>query len=85
MADYGGTEDQEKEKEVEAIGAEKEAGELALSKPLMQEEDRNTGQIQWRVYSLYISAAGGLFWAFFIVFTLLVEQGGLGILFNHSY
>jgi hypothetical protein len=44
-------------------------------KPLMQEEDRNTGQIKWGVYGTYVMAGGGPFWALVIVLGLLAEQG----------
>lgn len=75
MADFGGTEDKVNDDEDELVAkAEKEKTELVISKPLMQEEDRNTGQIQWKVYNVYMSAAGGLFLALFIIFTLLAEQ-----------
>jgi ATP-binding cassette, subfamily C (CFTR/MRP), member 1 len=79
MADYGGTDDQKKGEE-EAAGAkdEKEAGDVAISKPLMQEEDRNTGQIQWNLYGLYMSAGGGIFWCLMILLALLAEQGAQG-------
>jgi len=74
MADYGGTEEKAKEEEAEAAAVEEKEEAIASSKPLMQEEDRNTGQIQWSVYSLYITAAGGIFWVFFILAGLLAEQ-----------
>jgi ATP-binding cassette subfamily C (CFTR/MRP) protein 1 len=75
MADYGGTDTSEKEKGEEKEKGKKEKTEPAVSsKPLMQEEDRNTGQIQWFLYALYVKAAGGWFWALFILFMLLAEQ-----------
>ena len=86
MADYGGTDDREKGEE-EAAGAkdEKEAGDVAISKPLMQEEDRNTGQIQWNIYALYMSAAGGIFWCLLIIFALLAEQVAQGTHFGIQF
>jgi hypothetical protein len=76
MADYGGTDDQEKgEEEAGAAKDEKEATDAAVSKPLMQDEDRNTGQVQWKLYGLYMSAAGGIFWCMMILLALLAEQG----------
>ncbi|CAG7855039.1 SubName: Full=Probable ATP-binding cassette transporter protein YOR1 {ECO:0000313/EMBL:CCA75566.1} [Serendipita indica DSM 11827] len=40
----------------------------------MQEEDRNTGQIQWYIYGLYITAAGGFILTGLIILMLLAEQ-----------
>jgi hypothetical protein len=75
MADFGGTETGDKEKGEKKEKGKKEKTEQAVSsKPLMQEEDRNTGQIQWFLYALYVKAAGGWFWALFILFMLLAEQ-----------
>jgi hypothetical protein len=75
MADHGGTDDRGKgEDEATAAKDETADADVAISKPLMQEEDRNTGQIQWNVYSLYVDAAGGLFWCFLIILALLAEQ-----------
>ncbi|PVG03951.1 hypothetical protein CPB86DRAFT_748462 [Serendipita vermifera] len=75
MADYGGTETVDSEKSGGKDKEKKEKGESAVSsKPLMQEEDRNTGQIQWFLYALYITAAGGWIWATFIMFMMLAEQ-----------
>jgi ATP-binding cassette, subfamily C (CFTR/MRP), member 1 len=76
MADYGGTDDRKKgEEEVAAVKDEKEGADEGISKPLMQEEDRNTGQIQWSLYAIYMRAAGGIFWCSVILFALLAEQG----------
>jgi len=74
MADYGGTHNDGDKKESDAEN-EKGAEEAeASTKPLMQEEDRNTGQIQWRVYGIYIVAAGGFSLCMFVLFLLLAEQ-----------
>ncbi|KAG8813820.1 hypothetical protein FRC19_002163 [Serendipita sp. 401] len=75
MAEYGGTDTQVAEKKAEDNEPAKKAGEVsAAAKPLMQEEDRNTGQIQWYIYGLYMSAAGGFTLGFIIIFLLLAEQ-----------
>lgn len=74
MAEFGGTED--KQKEDDAEDADKELKEAeASTKPLMQEEDRSTGQIQWHTYGLYITASGGYVLAVTFLFLLLAEQG----------
>ncbi|KAG8805929.1 hypothetical protein FRC17_005264, partial [Serendipita sp. 399] len=75
MAEYGGTDTEEKEKKAEDNQLAKKATEpSAAAKPLMQDEDRNTGQIQWSIYGLYMSAAGGFTLGSLIIFLLLAEQ-----------
>ncbi|CCA75566.1 probable ATP-binding cassette transporter protein YOR1 [Serendipita indica DSM 11827] len=74
IAEYGGTEATE-EKEKEEVEAKEQKAEVAAAgKPLMQEEDRNTGQIQWYIYGLYITAAGGFILTGLIILMLLAEQ-----------
>jgi ATP-binding cassette, subfamily C (CFTR/MRP), member 1 len=74
IADYGGTDDGGDKQNSDAAN-EKEAEEASAStKPLMQDEDRNTGQIQWSIYGLYIVAAGGFTVCLFVLFLLLAEQ-----------
>ena len=83
MADHGGTDDRKNIEEGAAVA--KDSGEdvdQSASKPLMQEEDRNTGQIQWHVYGIYIAAAGGFFWTSVIMFLMLAEQGAQSTCFK---
>ena len=83
IADYGGTDDRGKgEDEATDAKDQKEAGDVAISKPLMQEEDRNTGQIQWHIYGLYMNAAGGILLCLLILFALLAEQAAQGTQLN---
>jgi hypothetical protein len=42
---------------------------------LMQEEERNTGAVEWNVYKKYLRSAGGLIWAPVIGALLLITQG----------
>lgn len=42
--------------------------------PLMQQEERNTGQVETAVYLKYLNAAGGLAWAPVLVFLLAISQ-----------
>lgn len=74
IAEYGGTEENKEQKEGEAAEDDSKDAE-ASTKPLMQEEDRNTGQIQWHIYGLYITAAGGFALCGLVLFLLLAEQG----------
>lgn len=78
MADYGGTQTPKEETEKpeeKKKDTEKAEGIPAAAKPLMQEEDRNTGQMKWGVYGTYVKAGGGVFWGLIIVIGLLAEQG----------
>jgi len=47
---------------------------IAASKPLMQEEDRNTGQMDWGIYRMYLKAAGGFTLAPVILGGLLLTE-----------
>ena len=40
----------------------------------MQEEDRNTGQMDWAIYGMYFKAAGGLTSALAILVGLLLTE-----------
>ena len=44
----------------------------------MQEEDRNTGQMDWGIYRMYLKAAGGLTWAPVILGGLLLTEAANG-------
>ena len=44
----------------------------------MQEEDRNTGQMDWGIYGLYLKAAGGYSWAPIILGGLLLTEAANG-------
>jgi ATP-binding cassette subfamily C (CFTR/MRP) protein 1 len=52
--------------------------DIAASKPLMQEEDRNTGQMDWGIYGMYLKAAGSLAWAPVILGGLLLTEAANG-------
>ena len=74
MAEYGGTEAAQ-QKEKEQVEVKEQKDEVPSSaKPLMQDEDRNTGQIQWPIYGLYVTAAGGFIFIGFILLMMLAEQ-----------
>lgn len=51
---------------------------IAASKPLMQDEDRNTGQMDWGIYRMYLKAAGGFTWAPVILGGLLLTEAANG-------
>jgi len=44
----------------------------------MQEEDRNTGQMDWGIYGMYLKAAGGFTWAPIILGGLLLSEAANG-------
>jgi len=44
----------------------------------MQEEDRNTGQMDWGIYGLYLKSAGSLSWAPVILGGLLLTEAANG-------
>ena len=44
----------------------------------MQEEDRNTGQMDWGIYGMYLKAAGGLTWAPVILGGLFLTEAANG-------
>jgi len=48
---------------------------------LMQEEERNTGAVDWHVYKKYLKNAGGLIWAPIIGALLLITEGNNGEFF----
>lgn len=52
--------------------------DIAAAKPLMQEEDRNTGQMDWGIYGMYLKAAGGFTWAPVILGGLLLTEAANG-------
>lgn len=84
VAEFGGTSTAEevtaapdsKEKEVVKQDATKA---IAASKPLMQQEDRNTGQMAWSIYGMYFKAAGGFTWALVILGGLLLTEAANGM------
>ncbi|GJJ12857.1 hypothetical protein Clacol_007102 [Clathrus columnatus] len=51
-----------------------EASDPKTKVALMQQEERNTGQVEGAIYLKYIKAAGGLSWVPFLVFLLTVTQ-----------
>ena len=53
-------------------------GELAanpIEHALMQEEERNTGAVDWRIYKEYLRNSGGLICALVIGALLLINEG----------
>lgn len=44
----------------------------------MQEEDRNTGQMDWGIYGMYLKAAGSLTWAPIILGGLFLTEAANG-------
>jgi ATP-binding cassette subfamily C (CFTR/MRP) protein 1 len=45
---------------------------------LMQVEERNTGAVDWTVYSKYLRFAGSLWWAPVIILLLVLSEGAQG-------
>lgn len=84
VAEFGGTstvEEETKEKnDSEAKTEVKQEAKkvVSASKPLMQQEDRNTGQMDWGIYGMYLKAAGGFTWAPVILGGLLFAEAANG-------
>lgn len=47
---------------------------------LMQEEERETGAVSWKIYKAYMRYAGGLYWGPWILLLLVLTQGAAGAL-----
>ncbi|KAJ3514014.1 hypothetical protein NMY22_g14878 [Coprinellus aureogranulatus] len=45
---------------------------------LMQEEERETGAVSWKIYKAYMRFAGGLYWGPWILLLLVLTQGAAG-------
>ena len=45
---------------------------------LMQDEERVTGAVTWRIYKRYMQYAGGLYWGPWILLLLVLAQGAGG-------
>jgi ABC-type multidrug transport system fused ATPase/permease subunit len=63
-------EDPDSEAENELINAQNEK-----EHQLIKEEDKSEGSVDWRVYSSYIVATGGLFWWVILIGGLVTPQG----------
>lgn len=85
MTEYGNLEREEAERAER--GAKLEKLDAAVEKKsfgqqqstLMQEEERLTGAVTWRVYSKYFRYAGSIFWAPVILILLILTQGSQGV------
>jgi ATP-binding cassette, subfamily C (CFTR/MRP), member 1 len=51
---------------------------------LMQQEERELGTVNWKVYSTYMKAAGGLYWGPFLLLLLTLNQAASGELLDSS-
>lgn len=81
VAEFGGTEEEKKDKEDEAEEDAIEESKEAEKKPeqkgkaLMQAEERATGSVAWSVYAEYARAAGGLWVIPAIILSVLACNG----------
>ena len=73
------TERAERETKPEMLDAAVQKKESGQQAALMQEEERLTGAVTWRVYSKYFRYAGSIFWAPVILILLILTQGSQGV------
>ncbi|KZW01098.1 cadmium ion transporter [Exidia glandulosa HHB12029] len=75
VEEFGTTQGEDvKEKTKVAKTDEKTDVAAGESEALMQEEDRVVGQVQWRTYTRYFQAAGGVAWMPWLLFCLIMDQ-----------
>lgn len=63
------------EAESEKAEVDEQIDKAAKGGQFMQEEERNTGKVNWSVYAAFLRAGNGLFLVPILLFTLVITQG----------